>query len=88
MRAFVEWQAHMHSCKRCKEVDEEKPSTLANLCLEGAKLIKPYLADRAAPALAKKRKAEREVYKRVMGISATSGPTTKNKVKAVMKYVD
>lgn len=34
------WDAHREGCERCASFDEEKPSTAAAMCLEGAVLYK------------------------------------------------
>lgn len=55
------WVSHKAECKHCKKVDFAKPATLVHLCQSGASLAKAAMEVAAAPALAAKRKAEREV---------------------------
>lgn len=55
------WWAHKPTCGQCKKVDFSKPATLVNLCHRGSSLAKAAMEVAAAPALAAKRKAEREV---------------------------
>jgi hypothetical protein len=73
---------HQRGCKGCQQWVEGKPATLALVCVVGAPMVKRLLEISAAPALAKKRRLEREAYK------ATEGKykTTPIELRKVMRY--
>ena len=54
---------HQRGCKGCKQWLQDKPATLVNVCVAGAPMVKRLLEIAAAPALAKKRRLEREAYR-------------------------
>lgn len=39
------FETHLLSCKKCVDVDVDKPATLINCCLLGAPLLRDYLSD-------------------------------------------
>lgn len=82
----VEWNAHRSCCPQCKKYEHDKPATLAYVCLKGAPLIKGVLELDATPGIKSQRRHANEVYRTVMKITPESGPTTKKKAQAAMRF--
>lgn len=82
----IEWDSHNRSCPHCRKYEYDKPATLAYVCLKGAPLIKGVLELDAQPGRASQRRHENEVYRAVMKITPESGPTTKKKAQAAMRF--
>lgn len=74
---------HQRGCKGCQQWVQEEPTTLALVCVVGAPMVKGLLEIAAAPALAKKRRLEREAYK---SSEAGKYKTTPIELRKVMRY--
>ena len=77
------FSGHQRGCKGCQQWVPEKPATLALVCVEGAPMVKRLLEIAAAPALAKKRRNEREAYK---ASEFGKFKTTPIELRKVMRY--
>lgn len=51
---------HQDGCAGCLKWDQGRPATLANVCVEGAPMVKRLLEIAARPAVSARRRAERE----------------------------
>jgi hypothetical protein len=60
------WFAHVTKCARCALFDPARPSTLAQVCLEGAPVIKELLVYQAERQHASTRKKELRSFKKSM----------------------
>ena len=49
------WGDHWPACEKCRNVNLEKPATLANCCAQGAALINEELIKRQIPVVAQKK---------------------------------
>ena len=78
------FETHLLSCKKCVDVDVDKPATLINCCLLGAPLLRDYLSD----INSKKIKNNMKSLKRQF-LSDADGKiykSTSAKVKKITKY--
>lgn len=77
------WANHRRGCKSCQKYIEGKSATLVHVCLRGAPMVKRLLEISARPALAAKRRAEREVY---MASEEGKYKATPTQLRQVMRY--
>lgn len=82
----TQWEAHLNKCAKCRRYEKGNTATLVHTCPEGSWLLKDVLELEMKPILIKQRRRENEVYRAAMKITPESGPTTKKKAQAAMRF--
>lgn len=78
---LTEFQIHQNGCKACQGVDVSHTTTLINVCLVGAPLLRDQLSAAATKRVLATRKALKIQFE-------DTRRTTSKKLKSVMQYVE